>query len=42
VSPDEARALGEQARSIVRQVEDHFIALEKEKAAAQEPEKRAA
>lgn len=43
VSPDEARALGGQARAIVRQVEDHFIALEKEKAAAAEtPEKRAA
>jgi hypothetical protein len=37
VSPDEARALGGQARSIVRQVEDHFIALEKATA-----EKRAA
>ena len=42
VTPDEARALGGQARSIVRQVEDHFIALEKEKASEQEPEKKAA
>ena len=40
ISPDEARALGQQARAIVRQVEDHFVALEKEKAA--KTEKRAA
>lgn len=42
VSPDEARALGAQARAIVRQVEDHFIALEKQKAETTEAEKRAA
>ncbi|MFN2602058.1 MAG: hypothetical protein ABR582_04780 [Gemmatimonadaceae bacterium] len=42
ISPDEARALGGQARTIVRQVEDHFIALEKQKAETTEAEKRAA
>ncbi len=42
ISPDEARALGAQARAIVRQVEDHFVALEKEKAETTEAEKRAA
>ncbi len=31
VSPEEAQALGAQARAIVRQVEDHFVSLEKEK-----------
>lgn len=42
MSPDEARALGGQSRAIVRQVEDHFIALEKQKAETTETEKRAA
>lgn len=32
VSPADAQALGAQARAIVRQVEDHFVQLEKEKA----------
>jgi hypothetical protein len=45
-SPDDARAMGNHARSIVKSVEDHFIALEKEKAdkatATELPEKRAA
>jgi hypothetical protein len=44
ISPDEARALGRQARTIVRQVEDHFVSLEKEKAEkakkAEKPETR--
>lgn len=40
ISPDEARALGQQARAIVGQVEDHFVALEKAK--AEKTEKRAA
>jgi hypothetical protein len=40
ISPEEARALGQQARAIVRQVEDHFVALENEK--AEKAEKRAA
>jgi len=40
VSPDDARAVGQHARAIVRQVEDHFVALEKEK--AEKTEKRAA
>jgi hypothetical protein len=31
VSPNDAQALGVQARAIVRQVEDHFVQLEKEK-----------
>lgn len=31
VSPADAQALGAQARAIVRQVEDHFVQLEKEK-----------
>jgi hypothetical protein len=39
-SPDEARALGQQARAIVKQVEDHFVALEKE--SREKTEKRAA
>jgi hypothetical protein len=39
-SPDEARSLGQQARAIVRQVEDHFVALEKQK--AEKTEQRAA
>jgi len=42
ISPDEARALGAQARAIVRQVEDHFVELEKQKTETTEPEKRAA
>jgi len=32
VTPADAEALGAQARAIVRQVEDHFVQLEKEKA----------
>jgi hypothetical protein len=32
VSPGDAQALGAQARGIVRQVEDHFVQREKEKA----------
>ena len=32
VTPDDAQALGAQARAIVRQVEDHFVQLENEKA----------
>jgi hypothetical protein len=40
ISPDDARALGQQARAIVQQVEDHFVALEKQK--AEKTEKRAA
>jgi len=39
-SPDEARTLGQQARAIVKQVEEHFVALEKAK--AETPEKKAA
>jgi hypothetical protein len=31
VSPADAQALGAQARAVVRQVEDHFVQLEKEK-----------
>jgi hypothetical protein len=46
VSADDARAMGGHARSIVRSVEDHFIALEKEKVekptATETAEKRAA
>jgi hypothetical protein len=46
VSADDARAMGGQARSIVKSVEDYFIALEKEKAeksaVSEAPEKRAA
>jgi hypothetical protein len=45
-SPDDARAMGNHARSIVKSVEDHFVALEKEKtenaAASERTEKRAA
>lgn len=40
IASDDARALGQQARAIVRQVEDHLVALEKEK--AEKAEKRAA
>jgi len=46
VSADDARAMGAHARSIVKSVEDHFVALEKEKtekpAEAPPAEKRAA
>jgi hypothetical protein len=46
MSSEEARALGAQARTIVRRVEDYFVSLEKEKAEKAEKaakrEKRAA
>lgn len=46
VSADDARAMGSHARSIVKSVEDHFVALEKEKtekpSEVQPVEKRAA